>query len=319
MGYNSYICPDGKEYLIEDCLKKCRLAGGLEAGRCLSRRTLKRMAEQRTWTGLPSTTQLISGTRCEYLKITEIYAEDPQGLVFALFGTGVHAVLEEVELEGTISERRLKSEHCSGAYDLYDEEDCTLYDVKTYGSYKTQKVTGLQKIKTPVYGEDGKQKKYRNGRLMYDVTWEIGRRDRSELAYQLNDYRMKAEADGRKVNNLVVEIITRDAGTFSAKDRGVQVNAQLVKVNKISDRWVEAYFRTKSENLRRAVEIGEMPPVCKPKERWGGKRISNADGSITHVPGMKCEKFCPVWKKCELGIQAHKQEEKKEDRDDKVA
>jgi len=320
MGYNAYICPDGKTCLIDDCLKKCRLGEGFEAGRCLSRRTLKRMAQQREWTGLPSTTQCISGTRCEYLKIKHTYAVNPQDLVFALFGTGVHSVLEQVELEGAVSEERLSSEHSSGAYDLYDEEEGgILYDVKTYGSYKTQKVLGLKKVKVPILDENGKQRKYRNGRLMFNTYWEIGRRERSELAYQLNDYRMKLEANGKPVKAIIAEIITRDAGTHSARDRGIFTNAQLVKINKISDRWIGRYFAKKSNDLIHAVETDTMPPVCKPKERWGGKRIKNPDGTYTHTPGMKCERFCPVWMHCELGIMAKNQAKSEDGGDDRAA
>lgn len=288
MPYTKFICPDGEQVLITDCLKECRLADGLDAGRCLSRRTLAKMAEQRTWTGLPSTTQCLSGTRCEYLKIKHEYAENPQKLVFALFGTGVHATLEGAILEGTSSEERLTSEYCSGAYDLYDEESKTLYDIKTYGSYKTQKVLGLTKVKTPVLDEYGKPKKYKNGKTVYDVEFVVGKKDRLELAYQLNDYRMKLESTGKQVDNIVVEIITRDAGTFSAKDRGILTNAQLVKINKISDRWVERYFRYKSQALIYAIENNELPPPCRPREKWNG---------------VKCKSFCPVWQHCDVGIK----------------
>jgi len=67
------LCPDGITIEVEQCLKQCRRAGG----RCLTLPTLHTVLRDRPWTGIPSTTQLLNGTRMEYLKIVSEYAVDP--------------------------------------------------------------------------------------------------------------------------------------------------------------------------------------------------------------------------------------------------
>ena len=106
--YDKYICPDGKTVDIAECLNHCRIANKFEAGRCLSHRTLRAISEQREWKGTPSATQLLNGTREEYLKITKNYPIDPQDSIFAIFGTGCHAFLEGyLENEKMVAEKRL--------------------------------------------------------------------------------------------------------------------------------------------------------------------------------------------------------------------
>ena len=95
MGARYFKCPDGEICEIKDCLTSCRLATELPAGRCLSLRTLRLIAEQREWTGIPSTTQLLKGTREAYLELTEDYILDPQGTLFRVHGTKAHALLDQ--------------------------------------------------------------------------------------------------------------------------------------------------------------------------------------------------------------------------------
>lgn len=296
MAYDSFICPDGQVCKIDDCIQKCRIPEKFEAGRCLSKRTLLAITKQREWKGVPSVTQLLSGTRETYLRITKTYPIDPQQMIFALFGTGVHNLLEKFTPDNSISEERLldPTGTYSGAYDCYDEEEGVLYDVKTYGSYKTMKVMGLVKIKEPILDESGNIKKYRNGKPMYNTTFVQGRKDRFDVAVQLNAYRICLEGVGKKVNTMLVEIITRDAGTYSARDRGIFTNAQLIKINKISDRWIQRYMLKKAELLHEALNTGKMPAPCKHRETWGG---------------LKCKHYCPVWMYCDVGLSARNKED----------
>ena len=294
MPYSRYICPDGQECKIDDCLKSCRMAWKFDAERCLSHRTLKAISEQREWTGIPSATQLLSGTREEYLKIKKDYAIDPQSSIFALFGTGCHAFLEScMENDQMIAEERLKDPTgtYSGQFDCYDGKRKILYDVKTYGSFKTAHLLGLVKHKDPVIGEDGQQEKWKNGRKKYNTYFTVGRRSCFDVAVQLNAYRLMVENAGYPVEDMQVEVFTRDAGSFSARDRGIFTNMQLVRIHKISDRWIQRFFLTKAKRLKEAIEKDELPPPCSYRETWGGR---------------KCEDFCAVWKYCEKGREAHK-------------
>ena len=172
-----------------------------EAGRCLSHRTLKAISKQREWNGCPSATQLLSGTREEYLKIKKRYAIDPQSSIFALFGTGCHAFLEScMENDKMIAEKRLKDPtgSYSGQFDCYDGKEGRqiLYDVKTYGSFKTAGLMGLIKHRDPVIGADGKQEKWKNGKKKYKTYFTVGRRHNFDVAVQLNAYRIMGENAG---------------------------------------------------------------------------------------------------------------------------
>lgn len=293
MPYNKYICPDGKDVQIEKCLTKCRIGRCFDAGRCLSHRTLKAISEQREWTGKPSATQLLSGTREEYLKLTRNYSINPQDSIFAIFGTGCHAFLEQfLENDQMVAEKRLTDPTgtYTGQFDCYDGKRHILYDVKTYGSFKTAHAMGLVKHKEPVIGKDGKQEKWRNGKKKYKTYYTRGIRDVHDVAIQLNAYRIMVESIGLPVDDMQVEIFTRDAGTFSARDRGVNTNMQLIRINKISDEWIQKYMLTKAHRLQEALEAHVTPPPCSYRERWGGR---------------KCEGFCPVWKYCSFGRSAH--------------
>lgn len=291
--YSKFICPDGETCEIEKCLERCRIEGDFSAGRCLSHRTLTAISEQRKWRGTPSATQLLGGIREAYLKITKDYPLDPQSSIFALFGTGCHAFLESyLENEKMVVEKRLTDPTgtYSGQFDCYDGKRKILYDVKTYGSFKTAKLLGLVKNKEVMYDENGKVRKYRNGKTMYKTWFSIGHRGVFDVAVQLNAYRIMVENAGYPVEDMQVEVFTRDAGTFSARDRGIFTNAQLVRIGKISDHWIQKFFLTKAKRLKEAIEKKELPPVCSYRERWGDR---------------KCEGYCPVWMHCDYGREIH--------------
>jgi len=284
--YDRFLCPDGRAVPIAKCLNECRIKNKLleKTGveRCLSHRTLAAISEQRAWTGKPSITQLLSGTREEYLKIKHYYPLDPQRAIFALFGTGCHAFLENyLENEDMVVEKRLtdRTGTYTGQFDCYDGKRGILYDVKTYGSYKTMQALGLIKKKEILKDKDGVPLKYKNGKIKYKTEFLKGVRHIHDVAIQLNAYRMMLEHLGYPVNEMIVEIFTRDAGTFSARDRGIETNMQLLKVHHISDIWVEKYMLTKANRLIEAVKKNKLPPMCRYVETWGGR---------------KCDGYCDV-------------------------
>lgn len=283
MPISKFICPDGEQVSPSDCLKACRCPEINVAGRCLSTRTLSLIAEDREWTGLPSTTQLLTGTRESYLKITNEYPVKPLDRIFMVHGTKGHANLERFTPEGSLSELRLFSEDSSGQFDFYDNG--VLYDNKFYGSYAVAKTLGIEKIKIP----DGF---YKNGNAKTKTVFGKGRRDRFNLAVQLNDYRIKLESSGYPVNAMMCEIIVRDGNTYIARQRGVMQPAYLVEVNKISDVWVNRYMRKKNADLQFALQNNIIPAPCKPRERWAGDKGS-----------MKCQRYCEVANLCDVGIR----------------
>lgn len=314
MPYDRFICEDGQEVKIEDCLQECRLAPMFSMGRCMSKRTLMMVAEQRPWEGKPSVTQLLNGTRCNWLSIKYNYPIDPMDMIWALLGTKCHSALEEHTPEdGSISEERLYCEDSSGAFDFYDADLKQLQDVKTYGSYKATKVLGIKKVKEYMFDSQGKPLYFKSGQKRgqrrYKVRYEQDRCSRWDLAVQLNKYRLNIERILKlPVHDVGVEIIVRDGRTSSASGRGLTKPIYFERINKISDTWIDLYFRKKSQDLLHYLEVDQIPPPCNCRERWGGKRVKNPDGTWKEFPGKKCTGYCGPWMYCDLGIAAHKEE-----------
>jgi hypothetical protein len=280
-----FTCPDGQTVQMDWCLNvECRMGR-----RCLSKRTLRMIAEQRPWTGEPSTTQLLKGTREAYLEITESnYSLDPMGELFRVLGSKAHAFLEEFT-DNELTEERLHDDICSGQFDFYDPETCSLVDTKTWGSYKVMKALGYRQetIETGEVFKSGARK----GQAKTKKITVKAEPDMKETEIQLNDYRMKLEAAGFPVKEMFVEAIVRDGGTYMAIGRGVDKNGYLIPVKFMPDDEVREYLKAKRDALLTALETGEMPPPCTDEERWADKE----------GPGRKCLGFCRVARFCEYG------------------
>ena len=286
----NYICPNGNVCPIEQCLAECIINKEMKTGRCLSYRMLKEMASQRAWQEIPTVTQLLSGTREEFLKLTRDYSASPQSLVAAYFGSRIHEKLQHgTEDERMICEQRLldPTGTYSGQFDCYDKQNMILYDTKTYGSFKAASVLGIKKIKEPVIDPfTGEVELTPRGKIKQRTRFVETVRHMRDVTLQLNAYRIMLENQGYPVKQMFVELIVRDAGTWIAKDRGIEQNAMLVKVNKVSDNHVQKFFLAKARRLLDSLHSNKMPPPCRPIETWGG---------------LKCKAFCNVRGFCERG------------------
>jgi len=155
------LCPDGEQVEVEACLKRCRRP----EGRCLTLPTLHAVLRERekvVWgcpncgreitsqdeeflrveerpmicpdcrkemdlVYLPSTTELLNGTRLSFLKLTKPYTVDPMERAFALLGTRHHQRLEAVARKlNVLSEEKLKGE-ISGILDLLEPDEGAPY------------------------------------------------------------------------------------------------------------------------------------------------------------------------------------------------
>jgi len=258
MPLTNYICPSGESVTVERCLS----AGSCDH-RCASMSSLKLISDARKWTGTPSCTQLISGTREEYLKIKHDYSATPESRMFAIVGTKAHNALEAYSGEDNPGHARIIAEHAvewngiTGTLDEIDEENGkrVLIDHKTSGSFKVKQAL------------DG---------------------DLGDWGLQLNFYRMAYELQNApvKIDEMKIEAIVRDGGTWIAKKRGVERNLYMINVPKITNKDVAEYFNTKKENLISALHNNTTPLVCTEEERWDD---------------LKCKAYCPVKKHCEHG------------------
>ena len=279
-----FKCSDGVEILFADCLKSCRMGQ-----RCISKRTLRMIAEQRPWMGEPSTTQLLKGTREAYLEITETeYSLDPMGELFRVLGSKAHAFLEEFT-DNELTEERLHDDIGSGCFDFYDPETCSLVDTKTWGSYKVMKALGFKQetIETGEFFKSGARK----GQAKTKKITVKAEPDMKDTEIQLNHYRIMLEAAGFPVKEMFVEAIVRDGGTYMATGRGVTKNGYLIPVKFMPNDEVRGYLQEKAACLLWALDNNKMPQACSQEERW-----ANGEG-----PGRKCQGFCRVARFCEYG------------------
>lgn len=289
-----FICPDKEKISFNDCFKGCRLKDDLPCNRCKALPFLRRASKQRTWTGEPSTTQLLQGTREAWLKITRNYYIDPDDRVYALLGTHVHSILDRFGQGDHYSEERLRDEICSGAFDFYDGESQTLYDYKTWGSWKIMKALGITSIDVPDIDENGevilKKTGKNKGEPKTKKIWVNGniatRADTLlETSIQISNYRDKLLSilpKGYTVKQMAVQVISRDSGLMVSIKRGIEENAPLIPINGISKHWVTKYLKRKKELLFEALEKN-YAQECRKRENWYGK---------------KCKDYCEVVEHC---------------------
>ena len=282
MPANKFICPNGEQVPIIQCLHKCP-----NGQRCMFLPTLRAVAKSLERNiKEPTVTELIAGTRETFLKKTTNYSVDPMSILYALQGQAVHAINESFTEGAILSEVRLKDAITSGQFDLFgkilDDNDGVLGDLKCTSSYKIMKALGIYSINVPtgeVYKSGLKkgQLKYRK-ELRYD-----GIRDVFDWTLQLNYYRLLLEDAGFTVRKMIIQAICRDSNLRIANERGIDKNIYLIPINRISDHWLKIYFNKKAELLNRSLATNQMPPVCSIRERWNDR---------------KCKDYCAARQNC---------------------
>jgi hypothetical protein len=247
-------------------------------------RTLRLIAEQREWTGKPSCTQLLKGTREAYLEITKNYYIDPQGAIFRIIGTKSHSYLDKYTGCNELGEIRLEVEGITGAFDFYDPENGgMLMDTKTYGSYKVMKCLGYESVdvETGEFYKSGVKK----GLPKTEKIIQQGEPDLQEQSLQLNLYRMMLEDAGfPSKGGLFLDIAVRDGGTYMATGRGIKQNAYLLPVPYLEDNKTLDYFLPKRDALLFALETKTLPPICNIDERWNDKKCLEYCNAREHCP-----------------------------------
>ena len=251
-----------------------------------------------------SVTSLINPPQLESLKRKhwDDLEEDASDRIWALLGSASHSILEQADVDNTLTEEKLTYEvdgwTVSGKADLYDSQG-VLSDYKVTSAYSF-----LHGVKPE---------------------WEA----------QLNLYALLYGRHGFEVNSLQIVAILRDwtkLKSLSTPDYPkTQVKVQPIVIWPLYQQ--QAYLETRLNLHRRAVSLDEYPP-CTDEERWmrgeewavkkaGNKRAARvfdhatqaeadkrqrqeADGTkrvkweVEHRPGqyMRCESYCPVSEFC---------------------
>jgi len=287
MPWTRFICPDGVEIDMDECIAKCRMEG-----RCVAKPTLVMFKKgRRKWTGVLSTTAALNGTRLEYLKTTKDYAESPCSRAFALLGTFHHMRYQRMDLADTLQEEWLQDEAGSGVFDYW--EDGELYDFKTVGSWKICKWLGKYKIEEPT-GEFYKSGP-RKGQEKVRKVWGMKEPEMFELQMQLSRYAHMIEDTGFPCDRIWVQATIRDYTAMTARMYGLTQQIYLLQVPKLDRDTVVSYFQAKQMAILTALARDEVPPVCLPEERWDDDR--------------RCRSYCPVSRFCDYGMNLQPEEE----------
>jgi len=262
---------------------------------------LKRMAEQREWKGVPSTTQLLKGTRQAYLEIVNTFSVKPDDRVFMILGTTIHNDLEGQGDAVSMAEIDLSDDEGSVRPDLLEFEngEYTMIDYKVTGSFVVASALGLYKVEEAmtdpetgepiVYKQDGKGGKKGSPRMHQVLKQANARIDLKDWPLQLNNYRMGLETKlGIEVKRLTVQAIVRDGGTAIAVGRGVMDKAYQIDIPILKDAEVKNYFAYKKECLLSCLATKVEPPPCLPSERWSEDRKC--------IDYCSVNKFCSYWK-----------------------
>ncbi|MCI1822314.1 MAG: hypothetical protein LKI76_00045 [Megasphaera sp.] len=294
MPATQFICPDGQRISILQCLTACP-----RQTRCMFLPTLRAIAKSvNRPIAEPTVTELIAGVRETYLKKTMSYAVSPQRVLYALQGQAIHTLHERCTQGEILSEIRLQDKITSGQFDLYgkilDTQEGVLGDLKVTSSYKLMKALGIYKRKTAtgaVYksGLRKGQQKYKT-LLCHD-----GVRHVWDWAVQLNYYRMLLEQTGFPVQRMYIQAVCRDSGLRIAAERGIDQSLYIIPIYKISNRWIERYFRKKAALLQQARETHRLPPICSSRERWQDRKcLDYCDGREFCPYGQKLQQFRKV-------------------------
>lgn len=289
-----FLCPDNETIEIVKCLE----VGGCRMGkRCATVPYLRLIGFDREWKGV-SPSSAGNGPRMLYLKATKDYTIDPQGRVWAAFGTSTHEKLSiHAFTNNVLSEEKLSDNKMQGIADCLEIDENTrvsyvLSDYKTWGSYKVAKALGIvsEKIDEPVLDDNGKPIILKSGKNQGKpktkqksiITIDPLKADLKGEELQLNRYRIFFEQCGFKVSRIQIQVVSRDGGTYLAKSRGIDKNLYIVPIKKLPDEEVLAFYDNLSGEVSEAFKTGHARK-CNEWESWEGRR---------------CEGFCEVAEYC---------------------
>ncbi len=285
-----FKCPDGETTKVTDCLQDCRLGE-----RCLTLPTLTLISQEREWTGVASTTQLLNGTMLAFLKLTQPYTIDPDKMAFALLGTKHHQALKDVADTLKLPSEIPLTGDDRDIFDLLepDGDSWILTDYKTWGSYRVAKALGLVKVGSKpdpsgaVYKSSGKWGKVGDPKMVPVFQSMPQEMDLAETELQLNRYRVMLEERGLTISKMQIQVTVRDGGLAVAMSRGLERNTYKIGIDKLDNALVRTYFKDKATALAKALEDGKWDTPCNDEECWEGAR---------------CKGYCEVAGKCPKGI-----------------
>lgn len=169
--------------------------------------------------------------------------QDVSQMIWALFGTAVHAVLEKAEVPGILKEHRIEAKipeldaTISGILDLYDPETACVSDYKTASVWKFK----MQDF------DDWRKQLGHYAWMMNELGYEV---ERGEIVAFLKDHsKLKAKLEPDYPQLPVARVIFE----FDERSNALHKQEAIERVRKIKE-------------LEKLTD-DEMPP-CEPSERW---------------------------------------------------
>lgn len=263
VGLVGFICPaNGAPIEFSQCIGDCQC-------RCMSLPMIMAMAaSSRTpEEGVYHVTEILNPPQVVYLSRNNAYYAHPSSLIWMLFGTGFHRVMEDgcaMTPQGKyISEQHFTHKFSdditlSGTPDLYDVDNKILYDYKTIKGY------GAKLMKNGDFSGN----KYKD---------------------QLNIYRAYAFPEAEK---LIIEAVIKDWNMdMELRDGLSQVEDIVVPVEPIEA--VKDMVERRISVLEQC-RITKEAPECSMDEQW----VNLNPRSKNYGVPIRCRDFCPVHDLC---------------------
>jgi hypothetical protein len=223
----------------------------------------------------------------EFLKITKDYSEAPCSRAFVLLGTFHHLKYQKLDIPNSLQEEWMEDSEGTGMFDFYDAETFELFDAKTAGAYKVNRLLGKFSEEEEIPGEFFKSGPKR-GLPKTRKVWALREPDNFEFRMQGSRYVwMLRDADFR-VDRYYVQVTVRDFNKQSARSYGLDRQIYLIEIPPFDRETVVSYYQAKQKALLDALKKDEMPPKCNDQETWENRR---------------CAEYCSVWMYCDWGRQ----------------
>ena len=263
--------------------------------------------QDREWTGKPHITDLLKGPRQKYLEITNDYSVTVDSVIKSLYGKAMHGIFDSSPNDDCWTEVEIDYLDVLMRFDAiyyHNNGELTLCDNKILGSYAIAKYLGLKKEYIPALDEYGNQQIYKTGQkkgqtvMTSRLTRDPDPADQYDFHLQLNAYRVAMNdilanriglypqfknIAGMEVSHLKLFIIPRDGNLREAVSRGIDEPFYYLDVPVMADELVREEITTRRDTLLHALETGEMPRLCTPREAWDGN---------------KCVSYCPISNIC---------------------
>jgi hypothetical protein len=301
-----FLCPDGESIEIAKCL--------MPKGCCMNQRCgtlsfLYLIGFDRKWEGV-SPSSAGNGPRNLYLKAVSDYTIDPQQRVWAAFGTSTHEKLGMHKYnKDVLSEERLSDDEMKGIADCleYDEAEFNkfiLTDHKSWGSFKVAKALGiisesreetvLDDKGRPVILKSGRNAGRPKTRKVTEIITDPSKADLRAEELQINRYRIFYEQYGFPISRMQIQVVSRDGGTYIAKNRGIDKNLYIIPVKRLPNNDVLEFYRTLANEVNEAFRTG-YARKCNMWESWERRRCDGGYCEVIDACKQMSEKAGEKW------------------------